>query len=323
VAVALDATASALAFARSHDASLLIAHHPLIYHPLPTLAGDSAQVQAIRMAIENSIAVASAHTNWDAAIGGVNDALARKLGLSSVAAFGDDVRMDGFKLVTFVPEANMSSVLDALASAGCGEIGLYTRCAFFSRGTGTYIPSDGARPAIGEVAAVNETDEIRLEVVLPADRRGAAVAALRAAHPYEEPAFDLYPLDSWRASLPRKGVLESPVSFEDFERHVAAALGTATRAFGKRERRVSTVGVVGGAGGKYWLKARVAGCDALVTGEVPHHEAVAAAESGFCLIEAGHYATEQPGVEALAARLSTYVPTLVFEPQSGASGRPG
>lgn len=323
--VSLDPSPSSLAFAIQAQAHALVSHHALIYNPVRTLAGDSAQVRSIRTAIEKNLAVLVAHTNWDAAPGGINDTLAMKLDLLDIQAFGSDVPQEAFKLVTFVPADYRDGIIDALAEAGCGTIGLYRRCAFYSSGHGTYEPQEGANPLIGEIGTRETADEIRVEMLVPSHAKFDAINALRDSHPYDEPAFDLYPLVAASESLPRKGRLASTMSFAEFSTVVGEKLQSQVRAFGKPTAAIETVGVVGGSGGSYWLKARIAGCDVLVTGEVRHHEAVDAAESGFCVIEAGHFATEQPGVIELSKRLGELLPGVKFhayEPSDGSSGAP-
>lgn len=323
--VSLDPSPSSLAFAIQAQAHAIVSHHALIYNPVRTLAGDSVQVRSIRTAIENNLAVLVAHTNWDAAPGGINDTLATRLDLLDIQAFGSDIAQEAFKLVTFVPSDYRDGIIDALAEAGCGTIGLYRRCAFYSSGHGTYEPQEGASPLIGEVGTRETADEIRVEMLVPSNAKYDAIKALRESHPYDEPAFDLYPLVGASKSLPRKGRLASPMTFAEFSNGVGEKLQSQVRAYGKSSTKIETVGVVGGSGGSYWLKARIAGCDALVTGEVRHHEAVEAAESGFCVIEAGHYATEQPGVVELSKRLGDLLPGVKFhayEPSGGSSGAP-
>ncbi len=322
---ALDPSPSALRRAVEIGAQAIVSHHALIYHPIRTLAGDAPQVHAIRLALQNRIAVLIAHTNWDAAAGGVNDTLATKLGLEEIRPFGNDVPQRRYKLVTFLPPESRDAVLDALAGVGCGEIGLYRRCAFYSAGTGTYEPQEGASPLIGEVGQRETAAEERVEALVPGHAMQAAIRALKQTHPYDEPAYDLYPIEAMAASLPRMGDLPEPMSFAAFSSYAAERLATSVRSFGKSGAMIGSVGVVGGAGGSYWLRAKVAGCDALVTGEVKHHEAVEAAESGFCVIEAGHFATEQPSVYTLAERLESLMPGVRFEtfaPPQGESGSP-
>lgn len=322
-AVALDPTLSAVEFAIRADCQALITHHALIYSGLKSLAGESAQVRAIRAAMQANLAVITAHTNWDAARGGVNDTLCDLLGLTKVVDFGEASTTRDYKLVTFVPAQHRDEVLDALSAVGCGRIGNYDRCAFLSEGRGTYEPKAGAQPFSGEVGERSVVAEERIEMVVPGGVKSAAVRALMKAHPYDEPAFDLYPLANPGFGIGRIGVLPEPMAVEDFVTMVSDHLDAVVRVFGHAEQLL-TVGVIGGSGGFGWREARDRGCEALVTGEVRHHEAVEAAESGFLLIEAGHFATENPAMAVLAARMQERLPDtefVHFDPPPGSSGR--
>jgi hypothetical protein len=212
------------------------------------------------------------------------------------------------KIVVFVPEGNRTAVLDAMAGAGAGSIGEYDRCAWWGEGTGTFRPGPGASPAVGEVGRVAEVAEVRLEMVAPRSRRQAIVAAMRAAHPYEEPAFDVIPLavPSDRG-MGRIGRLAAPASLADFAATVAAALpptAAGVRVAGDPSRRVERVAVCGGTGGSLAGAAARAGADVLVTADGRHHYVLdAVAETGIALIDVAHWASEWPWLERAAAML--------------------
>ncbi len=319
--VCLDVTPEVVEFAVSEKAQVIISHHAVIYHPMSKLTGDSLAVRVVSLAIKNDIALICAHTNWDAARGGINDTLAERLGLKDVRPFGDDITSKNLKLVTFIPEDSVEKLLDALANVECGVIGLYRRCAFVSGGRGTFEPMKGANPLIGKVGEREVVDELRVEMLVPGHRKSDAVRVLYENHPYDEPAYDLYELaNDVSFSLPRRGELGGEIKFVEFADMVSEQLKSAVRAYGGDDVLIKHVGVVGGAGGSYWERAMRAGCDVLVTGEVRHHEGVASASAGFCLLEAGHYATEQPGMAALCERLSGEMDDVRFVlSESGAS----
>lgn len=323
--VCLDVTPEVVEFAVSENAQVIISHHATIYHPISQLTGDSLTVRVVSLAMRNDIALICAHTNWDAARGGINDTLAERLGLKDVRPFGDDITLKNLKLVTFIPGDAVEKLLDALASVECGVIGLYRRCAFVSGGRGTFEPMEGANPFIGKVGGREVVDELRVEMLVPDHRKNDAVLALYENHPYDEPAYDLYELaNDVSFSLPRMGELGGEMKFADFSVMVGDRLGSAVRTYGGADVLVKRVGVIGGAGGSYWERAMRAGCDVLVTGEVRHHEGVASASAGFCLLEAGHYATEQPGMSAMRERLSKEmgeVRFVLYESDASRSGK--
>jgi hypothetical protein len=238
--------------------------------------------------------------------------LAARLGLVDTAPLEPAPEDDLRKLVVFVPLPDSEKVIDALAAVGAGTIGDYDRCAWSTTGTGTFRPLPGARPAIGDVGRIETVPEARVEMVVPASRVRDAVAALRATHPYEEPAFDLLvraPLPSQRGTG-RVGRLPAASSLEEFVRVAAAALPATrwgVRAAGDRGRRVETVAVCGGSGGSLIEQARRAGADAYLTADLRHHPAVeAVSERGagaMALLDAAHWATEAPWLELVARQL--------------------
>jgi dinuclear metal center YbgI/SA1388 family protein len=323
--IALDVGERSLRFALERNANVLITHHALLYHPVSRLLAGDPITECCRLALEHDIALICAHTNWDSAPGGISDTLARVLGLQNVSPLGAGTERPTYKLVTFLPEDAVDDVLDALAGIGCGVIGLYQRCAFYSPGWGTYEPQPGAKPLIGDVGRREVVNELRVEVLVPHRLRDSAVEALLQSHPYDEPAYDLYPrANKEKAYLGRWGDLPSPVPLHEFAKHVEEKLQARTTVWGRSEQILTRVAVAGGAGDSLWRDAREAGCQALVTGEVRHHNAIQAGASGMALIQAGHYATEQPGMASLLEKLRAQVPNVdftLFEPPPGEQGR--
>lgn len=324
--IALDRSPGAIQFAIDQNAQLLLTHHPLIFDPVASVTSDTLEGRSIQTLIQHGISHIAAHTNWDAATGGINDALASRLGLKDVEAFGSSAGSEEFKLACFVPPVSLDAVLDACAEAGAGMIGKYNRCAFLSQGTGTFEPQWGANPTIGMGTQRGKVKETRFEMVCPADRVSAVIQALRNAHPYEEPAFDLIPLRKGRGQpMGRIGTLKSSLSLPKFAAHVDAQLGTRSWTWGSSSRIISRVAVVGGAAESEWRAALELGADAFVTGEVRQHVALETSAAGIAILAAGHYATEQPGCVDLAAKMGeavSEVEWLVFQPRPGEDGRP-
>jgi hypothetical protein len=230
-----------------------------------------------------------------------------------------------------VPEAAAERVVDARAAAGAGRLGDYERCAFTSAGTGTFTPLAGADPAIGRVGQREQVAETRIEMVLARHRRTAVVAALRSAHPYEEPAFDLVELVALAGArgLGRVGTWAPGGTLGDFAEQVAAALpatAVGVRVGGDPDRPVRRVAVCGGAGDDLFAQVRAAGVDAYVTADLRHHPASEALEhSGPGLVDVSHWASEWPwladcarllrdGLGARADTVETRVSTLVTDP---------
>jgi dinuclear metal center YbgI/SA1388 family protein len=257
-------------------------------------------------AARGNITVYAAHTNYDAAPGGVSVALAESLGLEGplrIVAPKGALR----KLVVFVPEENADEIADALTEAGAGIIGEYTHCTFRAPGTGTFFGGEGTDPYAGEKGRLERVPELRLETVVPAHAATKAAAAARAAHPYEEPALDIYPVDGHPegCGYGRIGRLPGPLAPEELRTHVSESLGFPARLVTNPDpaRRVGCVAVLGGSGGSFIQEATASGADAYVTGDLDYHDALLAESLGLVAIDAGHAATELPSLEPLARRL--------------------
>src|SRR5262245_27815324 len=176
------------------EADLILAHHPLLLREVNSVAATTPKGRVVHDLIRSGTALHVCHTNADNADPGVSDALAAALGLRDARPLNPLPEAPMDKLVVFVPVAEADALVDALAAAGAGRIGEYERCAWSTTGEGTFRPLVGANPTLGEVGAIERVVEARVEMVLPRDRRGAVIEALRAAHSYEEPAFDVFEL---------------------------------------------------------------------------------------------------------------------------------
>ncbi len=309
VLFAVDPVAAVAAEAVRTGADLLVTHHPLFLRPVHGVPATTAKGRVLHRLIAGGVALQVAHTNADVADPGVSDALAGVLGLVQLRPLAAAAADPLDKLVTFVPDADTERVLDALAAAGAGGIGDYTRCAWTSAGVGTFRPGAGAAPAIGRPGEIERVPESRLEMVLPRSLRTSVVSALRAVHPYEEPAYDVLEL-----ALPpgsrghgRVGELATPEPLRAFTARVADRLPATVagvRALGDPDRTVRTVAVCGGSGDGLFDDARAAGADVYLTADLRHHPASELAEDdGPALVDAAHWATEWPWLRDAAERL--------------------
>lgn len=302
VLLALDLDGEVLTEARAKGAGLIITHHPLMLKGVRQIREDRPQGRLLAQIIRSGIAIYAAHTNLDSASGGVNDALARRLGLSGVGVLRPG-REKYLKLAVFVPAGHAGAVRQAVAGAGAGWIGNYSECAFMTRGTGSFRPLEGTSPYIGRVGDLEEVEEIRLETIVPESLSGRVVNAMLAAHPYEEVAYDLYPLENGpkNSGLGRVGDLGEEVPLGQLTLMVKEALGIkAVRAGGPRDRMVARVAVCGGSGSDLWPLALACGAQVLVTGDVGYHAARDMLAAGLCFIDAGHYGTERVILDPLA-----------------------
>ncbi len=291
VLTALDVTEEVVDEAADLGAELIIAHHPLIFHPLKKIATDTAYGRIIEKCLQEGIAVYAAHTNLDVAVGGVNDLLAEKLGLGKTEVLVPTYEIHLKKLAVFVPENNLEQVRKAISSAGAGHIGNYSHCTFQTPGTGTFLPEEGTNPYIGSRGKLEYVKEARLETIFPAHLENKVIAAMVKSHPYEEPAFDIYPLENKgeMLGLGRVGYLANEMTLEQFAEHVKQALDVpSVRIAGNLSDKVKKVAVLGGDGNKYWSNAKMKGADVYVTGDVYYHVAHDALMQGLNIIDPGH-----------------------------------
>lgn len=291
-------------------ADFLLFHHPLIFGGLNSVDTSSYPGDLISRAIKNGITVYAAHTSYDAAPDGVSVALAEALGLGGSLETVSP-RGELRKLVVFVPEENVEQVADALDGAGAGMIGDYKECTFRTPGTGTFLPGESANPYLGERGELEKVQEIRLETVVPAHLVSQAAAAATRAHPYEETALDVYPLEGHPegCGYGRIGRLPQPLTPEELKESVSAALGFQARLVADPEpgRRVERVVALGGSGGSFIPEVAASGAQAYITGDLDYHDALLAESLGLTAIDAGHAATELPSLHPLARRLSELV----------------
>ncbi len=303
--VAMGVTRTALAEARRLRAQLIIAHHPLIYAPLPQIRTDTPHGGLLAGLLRAEIAVYVAHTNLDCAPRvGPAALLAARLALGDCRPLLPVSEPARLKLVTFLPVEVAPIVREALARAGAGAIGAYRECAFHVVGEGHFRAPDEGQPAVGTAGESNLVAEARLEMLLPASAQDAVVAALREVHPYEEPAFDLYPVVPLpsEAGLGRIGRLPEPLAVVELARQVGAILGTPEVQVAG-EGPVETVAVLPGSGRAAVGPALAAGADVLVTGELSYHDTAEALAAGLLVITAGHAESEALLLPALAVAL--------------------
>jgi dinuclear metal center YbgI/SA1388 family protein len=306
ILVCLDVTEGTIAEARRRRTNLIISHHPFLFQPASSVNTDSATGRCLAALLKYDIAVLIAHTNLDFTRGGTSHALGNALGLTEMEFLRRPYQRD-MKLTTFVPEAYVDRVVSALASAGAGRIGEYEKCSFRVAGTGTFRGSAGSHPMIGTAGRFQRVSEVRLEMIVPRTRAESAVTALKAAHPYEEVAFDLYPLanPSADAGMGVIGNLPGRRTLGSFLVGIKRALNAdRVRFTGDRRMSITRVAVCGGSGSRLLGDAIAAGAEALVTADVKYH-AFHEAAGRIALIDAGHYETELPVVAALVRYLKS------------------
>jgi dinuclear metal center YbgI/SA1388 family protein len=306
VLTCLTVTPEVAAEAVAADVGLIVTHHPILFRAVKRLTGATPEGRMLLALIRAGVAVYSPHTALDNTAGGINDLLTRRLGLAEVRPLRRGEGGRQCKVVVFVPDQDLTRVSDALFAAGAGQIGQYRECSFRLAGTGTFFGSDASNPTVGQKGRREEVSEWRLEAVCPEGLVEQAVAALRRAHSYEEPAYDVYPLRPGPspAGEGRVGRLPQARKLTELAQAVQTALGAKlVQTVGDLAKPVERLAVVCGAGGEFFADAVRAGADAFLTGEMRFHDYLAAQAQGLALLLPGHYATERCGVEELAGVL--------------------
>lgn len=313
----VDITPEVVAEAVEIGANLIIAHHPLLLRGVHGVDGAHPKGRMLLDMIRHGIACYAAHTNADIAPDGVCVALAEALGLTSLTQLDPRPQERLDQVVVFVPQDHTDAVVNALSEAGAGRLGAYDQCHFRVPGTGAFRALQGADPFLGEVGSTTQVAEDRVELVLPRGKRAAVVAALRAAHPYEEPAFQILELAATDTAhgIGRIGELPAPLSAAEFAQQVADSLPatvSGVRLAGPPDQPVSRVAVLAGAGDSRLDTARAAGVDAYVTSDLRHHPATEArAWTGApVLIDVAHWAAEWPWLPVLSDIIGRQLPAL-------------
>ncbi len=327
VMTCLTVTSEVVAEAVAERVQLIITHHPLLFRAVKKLSSVMPDGRLLLPLLRNGIAVYSPHTAFDNCTGGINDQLCEMLGLTNVRPLRTKPATL-LKLAVFLPEGDLAKVSDAVFAAGAGVIGRYDQCSYRVTGTGTFFPHEGTNPTIGQIGRREEVAEYRLEVILPSDKLEAVVAAVRASHSYEEPAFEFYPL-AYPKSVSRNaesserstsgegrvGELSAPSNLGELAKKAKTELKAAgIQLIGDPAKPVTRIAVACGAAGEFLKDALAAKADAFLTGELRFHDGLTAKEAGLAVILPGHYATERPAVEALAAKLTTALPGLIATP---------
>ncbi len=282
---------------------VVVAYHPLLFRPASRLVPDRSPSGRATRLLRAGVAVVVTHSDFDAMPGGMSDAMAEAIGLLEVHGFAPVVAAEQVKIVTFVPAASVEPLIAALSAAGAGHIGDYEACAFTVEGVGRFVAGDSASPTVGLPGRGNAEPEVRVEMVAPSSRVNTIVEALLAVHPYEEPAFDVYPVASNQALGGRVGVFEGSwdVLIEQ-ARHAFQPEGMRTGRAGSGDPH--RVAVCPGAGESRIAAAAAAGCDVLVSGDISHHRVVEANDRGLSIIDVGHAASERPGIQRLGALIA-------------------
>ncbi len=318
VLLTIDLTRSVLDEAISNKSDLIMAYHPTIWEGLKKIIPGKGPSSLIYELVRNNIAVYSMHSSLDLVSGGINDALAEIIGITHPEPLEKRQPVSGtqYKLVCFLPESDLKPVSEAIYRAGGGKItpdSNYSKCAFRVLGEGSFACGEVSNPTIGQPGSYEEVREYRFETVVPAANLGAALNAMRSAHSYEEPAFDVIPMiiDQDNIGLGRYGRLIKPIRLKTIINMIKDKLKIDYAGLiGPRDRLVKIAAVAAGSCGSAYLQAIKNNCDLYLTGEIKHHHAIDIQESGMSAIVVNHSNSERFYLRKLVGRMRSLMPTL-------------
>lgn len=303
VLISLDVTNDVIKAAQLQQIDLIITHHPLFFNPIKRIIKSDVIGGLAAKLIQSDIALYTAHTNLDKSPYGTNKALAEKLCLKNLSLLKPEDSKQLYKFVVFVPEGYEQQIITAIHGGGGGTIGEYTHCTFRAEGVGTFLPSTSSKPFIGEAGKLEQVREYRLETIVPEEHLYLLIRAVLVAHPYEEPAYEVYALKEPKLEygLGYIGEIEKEVTVDMFIKKVKKALEVKSiRYIGGKNKKVKKAAVCSGAGDDIIRNLKPYTADIIVTGDIKYHTALDARARGLNVIDAGHYATELPVVEHLA-----------------------
>ncbi|HEX8313832.1 MAG TPA: Nif3-like dinuclear metal center hexameric protein [Flavisolibacter sp.] len=307
----LDVTVDVVKEALQYNCNLIVAHHPIVFRGLKRVNGSNYIEQVIIEAIKNDIAIYAAHTNLDNVVLGVNDTIAKKLGLQNTRVLQPKNKMLR-RLITFAPMDKAEEVRRAVFAAGAGHIGKYSECSFNSEGTGTFKADEGADPYVGDVGKQHQERETKIEIVYPFYLEPQVVNALVDSHPYEEVAYDIFTMDNVHYGIGAGviGELEAEMDEMNFLKMLKDRFGLSViRHTPLRNKPVKTVAVCGGAGSFLIRKALSSRADIYISSDIKYHEFFDA-EGWMVIADIGHYESEQFTVDLLHKLLVEKFPTF-------------
>ncbi len=298
--ITLDVTEEVIEEALHAGCDVIISHHPLIFKEIKSLSGKSETERILFKVIKHDISIYSAHTNLDVMDFGVSRKMAEKLNLSNVRVLSP-LKNRLCKLVTFIPENHLDKVREAIFMAGAGVTGNYDNCSFSTPGTGSFRGGDKSQPFVGEKGKTHFEKEVRLETILFSHLKNRVINALLGAHPYEEVAYDIYPLENENIEigLGCVGDLQEPADEKDFLRSISSTFSSKGIRYSKLQgEKITKVALCGGAGSSLLNNAIASEANAFVTADIKYHSYFEA-EKRILLVDIGHYESEKFSVEIL------------------------
>ena len=298
--ITLDVTGEVMAEAEASGCDVIISHHPLIFRDLKSITGKTMTEKILKSAIKKDIAIYSAHTNLDVVSAGVSRKMAEKLNLQKVSVLSP-LKNRLLKLVTFVPASHLDSVRESVFNAGAGVIGNYDNCGFTTEGTGSFRGNESTDPFVGEKGKIHFENEIRFETIMFSHLKNRVIKALIESHPYEEVAYDIYPLENTnlREGSGCVGELPREMPAKEFLELLSVAFSARGIKFsGQAGQPVKKVALCGGSGSALINDAIDSEADAYVTADIKYHSFFEAGER-ILLADIGHYESENAAKEII------------------------
>lgn len=295
VLITLDINHSIIDEAIDKGCQLIISHHPFLYKGIKTIDIESWQGSMISKCIKNGINVMSHHTNLDIARGGLNDYLTKALKIKNCSVISSTYKKEYVKFVVFVPEDYLDIVRQVILESGAGYIGNYSHTSFASSGCGSFLPLKGSNPFLGKQGELNLVKEKRLETIIPVSKIDLIVSKMKSVHPYDEIAYDLYPLKNnyQTYGLGRIGQLEKPVLLRDYLILMKKTLNIIQIKYtGNINKKLKKVAVCSGNGADLIRDVSNAGADLYISADIKYHQAQLAERYDLALVDVGHFESE-------------------------------
>lgn len=306
ILVSMEITDEIIKEAINKKVDMIITHHPLIFGSINKITRDWMGSTIVKL-IQNNICVYSAHTSFDSVIGGNNDYLAHLLDIKDISAI-EEIHNKYYKIVVYVPNEALEEVRESLFQSGAGKTNNYSHCTFSQQGVGTFMPLEEAQPYIGNNQELTYVDEYRVESIVPENKLKKVIESMLKAHPYEEPAYDVFLMENTigkLAGLGRIGELEQEKTLENICLELKKVLNIQHEIpfIGDKDKKVKRVAICTGGGADFIKKASFKGCQLLVTGDVRYHDAQLAKQLGIAVIDASHFHTEKIFVQNMTQQL--------------------
>ncbi len=295
ILVTLEATEAVVDEAIEKSVDLIITHHPFLFKGLKHIQKDTSKGKCVFKLIQNNINLYSAHTNFDIAFDGLNDAIANILDLEEIKILEKTQVEKLYKIAVYVPLSHEEMVRNAMTQEGAGHIGKYSNCTFATRGMGIFIPLENTNSYIGKKGKLEKVEEIKIETICKEKDLDKIINKMLMIHPYEEVAYDIYAMENGgeKYGIGRIGDMKENIALGVFAQIVKQKLNLEDlRMVGDPNKEISKIAIVTGSGAEFITKAHLSGADVIITGDVKYHDAQDALEMGIGVIDAGHFGSE-------------------------------